>query len=69
MKGRTALASRCLRSTLFDELTWVSWPRKSCEGCRDFSTNEEDGEEGATGEEDGGEVEPLLHSSPLQPEK
>lgn len=72
MKGRTALASRCLRSPLFDELTWENWPRKSCEGCGDFSTKKEEAEEDTEvdkTDEDEEEVWPLLHSSPSQPEK
>lgn len=67
MKGRTALASRCLRSPLFGELTWVNLPRKSWEGGWDFTTTEEERWEE---EEDGGEevVWPPLQSSPSQPE-
>lgn len=72
MKGRTALASRCLRSPLFDELTWENWPRMSCEGCGDFSTKKEEAEEDTEvdkTDDDEEEVWLLLHSSPSQPEK
>lgn len=44
MKGSTALASRCLRSPLFGDLTWVNWPRKSWEVCKDFAKEEEEEE-------------------------
>jgi len=54
MKGSAAPASRCLRSPLFGELTWVNWPRKSWE------EEEEEEEE---------EVWPKLQSSPSQPEE
>lgn len=71
MKGSTALASRCLRSPLFGELTWVNWPRKSWEGCWGFTTTEEEDKEGDKEEEDEEEEEeeawPLLQSSPTQP--
>lgn len=68
MKGRTALASRCLRSPLFDEPTWEKLSRKSCEGCGDFTTDDNNrvGDEGEKVEED---VWALLHSSPSQPER
>ena len=72
MKGSTALASRCLRSPPFDEPTWANWPRKSCEGCWDFTTTEEEEEEDKEGDEDGEDEEEvwrLLHLFPSQPEK
>lgn len=65
IKGRTALASRCLRSPLFDEPTLVNRCRKSCEGHRVCTAAGEEGG-GAEGEE---EVYALLQSSPVQPEK
>lgn len=65
INGRTALASRCLRSPLFDEPTLVNRCRKSCEGRRDSIAAREEG----GGAEDGEEVCALLQSSPVQPEK
>lgn len=68
-KGSTALASRCLRSPPFDELTWVNWSKKFCGGCWDFATEDEEGEGEGTGEGEVGEEEgvlALLQSSPLQ---
>lgn len=65
MKGSTALASRCLRSPPFDELTWVNWSRKSCGGGWDFTSEEDDDDE----DDEDGEVCVLLHFSPSQSER
>lgn len=63
MKGRTALASRCLRSPLFDEPTLVKRSRKLCGGRRDRGGEEEE-EVVGVGEE-GGEEE-VVQPSPTQ---
>lgn len=71
MKGRTALASRCLRSLPFDEPTLVKRSRKLCGGRRDRGGEEEGGwEEGGEQEEGGGEEELGApgQSSPTQSE-
>lgn len=54
VKGRTALASRCLRSPPFDEPTLVKRSRKLCGGRRDRGGEEEGGggEEEGAGEEE-----------------
>lgn len=69
MKGRTALASRCLRSPPFDEPTLVKRSRKLCGGGRDRGREEEEEEELGAGEE-GGEEEVCasLQCSPTQSE-
>lgn len=55
VKGRTALASRCLRSPPFDEPTLVKRSRKLCGGRRDRGGEEEGG--GGEEEEGAGEEE------------
>lgn len=74
MKGRTALASRCLRSPPFDEPTRVRRSRKLCGGGRDRGREEEEGGGGVevgAGEEGGEEEEEVfapMQSSPVQSE-
>lgn len=68
MKGRTALASRCLRSPPFDEPTLVRRSRKLCGGGRDRGREvEEEGVEVGGGEEEEKACAPL-QSSPIQSE-
>lgn len=64
MKGRTALASRCLRSPPFDEPTLARRSRKLCGGRRERGGEEEE-EEGGAEEELGA----LLQPSPMQSER
>lgn len=66
MKGRTALASRCLRSPPFDEPTLVKRSRKLCGGSRDRGRGE-GGRRDVGGEEEE-EVCAPLQLSPIQSE-